>query len=114
MTELVSRRSTARAKIGRNEQCPCRTDLKSKPCRGLVGRRTQCLRFGASKLVSANSLNKLKRCGGNCGERSTAHYGACGARCCLIAVARVGICLANSFVSATMGCWRELPRASHQ
>ena len=32
---LTSRNSTARAKIGRNERCPCRSGLKYKHCHGL-------------------------------------------------------------------------------
>ncbi|MCL1587170.1 MAG: SEC-C metal-binding domain-containing protein [Actinomycetia bacterium] len=35
-----SRASTVRTKIGRNERCPCGSDLKYKRCHGLSGRRT--------------------------------------------------------------------------
>ncbi len=34
VSKLVSRRSTARAKIGRNERCPCGSGLKYKHCHG--------------------------------------------------------------------------------
>ena len=36
---LASHASTARAKIGRNERCPCGSGLKYKRCHGLAGRR---------------------------------------------------------------------------
>jgi hypothetical protein len=39
-SKVVSRHSTARAKIGRNERCPCGSGLKYKRCHGLAGRRT--------------------------------------------------------------------------
>ncbi|MDK1102309.1 MAG: SEC-C metal-binding domain-containing protein, partial [Actinomycetota bacterium] len=39
MSKLTSRRSTARAKIGRNERCPCGSGLKYKHCHGLVSRQ---------------------------------------------------------------------------
>ena len=38
--KLTSRESTGRAKIGRNERCPCGSGLKYKHCHGLAGRRT--------------------------------------------------------------------------
>jgi hypothetical protein len=41
MSKLTSRQSTARAKIGRNERCPCGSGLKYKHCHGLAGRQTQ-------------------------------------------------------------------------
>ncbi len=40
VSKLVSRQSTARTKIGRNERCPCGSGLKYKHCHGLAGRRT--------------------------------------------------------------------------
>jgi hypothetical protein len=40
VSKLTSFRSTARAKIGRNERCPCQSGLKYKHCHGLAGRRT--------------------------------------------------------------------------
>ena len=40
MSKLTSRHSTGRAKIGRNERCPCGSGLKYKHCHGLAGRRT--------------------------------------------------------------------------
>ncbi len=40
MSKLESRHSTARAKIGRNERCPCGSGLKYKRCHGLPGRRS--------------------------------------------------------------------------
>ena len=40
MAKLTSRDSTPRAKIGRNERCPCGSGLKYKHCHGLAGRRT--------------------------------------------------------------------------
>ncbi len=40
MAKRVSRRSTARTKIGRNERCPCGSGLKYKHCHGLAGRET--------------------------------------------------------------------------
>jgi uncharacterized protein YchJ len=39
-SERFSSASTARTKIGRNERCPCGSDLKYKRCHGLSGRRT--------------------------------------------------------------------------
>jgi SEC-C motif len=38
MSKLTSRHSTARAKIGRNEGCPCGSGFKYKRCHGLAGR----------------------------------------------------------------------------
>ncbi len=40
MSKLAPRHSTARAKIGRNERCPCGSGLKYKHCHGQSGRRT--------------------------------------------------------------------------
>ncbi len=40
VSNLVSRHSTVRVKIGRNERCPCGSGLKYKHCHGLAGRRT--------------------------------------------------------------------------
>ena len=40
VSKLTSRESTGRAKIGRNERCPCGSGLKYKHCHGLAGRRT--------------------------------------------------------------------------
>jgi uncharacterized protein YecA (UPF0149 family) len=40
LSKRASRHSTARAKIGRNERCPCRSGLRYKHCHGLPGRRT--------------------------------------------------------------------------
>ena len=40
VTKRASRHSAARAKIGRNERCPCRSGLKYKHCHGWTGRRT--------------------------------------------------------------------------
>jgi len=40
VSKLAPRRSTARAKIGRNERCPCGSGLKHKHCHGLAGRET--------------------------------------------------------------------------
>ena len=39
MSKLASRHSAARAKIGRNERCPCGSGLKYKYCHGLASRR---------------------------------------------------------------------------
>jgi len=39
-SKIASRHSTDRAKIGRNERCPCGSGLKYKRCHGLAGRRT--------------------------------------------------------------------------
>jgi len=39
MSKLTSHHSTGRAKIGRNERCPCGSGLKYKHCHGLAGRR---------------------------------------------------------------------------
>ena len=39
-SKIASPHSTDHAKIGRNEQCPCGSDLKYKRCHGLSGRRT--------------------------------------------------------------------------
>ena len=41
MSKLASRHSAARAKIGRNERCPCGSGLKYKYCHGLAGIVTQ-------------------------------------------------------------------------
>jgi hypothetical protein len=41
VSKLASRRSTARAKIGRNERCPCGSGLKHKHCHGLAGHRSK-------------------------------------------------------------------------
>lgn len=41
VSKLASRRSTAHAKIGRNERCPCGSGLKYKHCHGLAGHRTK-------------------------------------------------------------------------
>ncbi|MFV1962424.1 MAG: SEC-C metal-binding domain-containing protein [Acidimicrobiia bacterium] len=41
VSKLASRHATARAKIGSNERCPCRSGLKYKHCHGLASRRTQ-------------------------------------------------------------------------
>ncbi|MEA2000706.1 MAG: SEC-C domain-containing protein [Actinomycetota bacterium] len=38
MPTLASGHSTTRTKIGRNERCPCGSDLKYKHCHGLAGR----------------------------------------------------------------------------
>ena len=40
MSRLLSRPSTARVKIGRNERCPCGSGLKYKHCHGLASHRT--------------------------------------------------------------------------
>ena len=40
VSKITSRESTGRAKIGRNERCPCGSGLKYKHCHGLAGRRT--------------------------------------------------------------------------
>jgi uncharacterized protein YchJ len=40
VSKRASRHSTARAKIGRNQRCPCGSGLKYKRCHGLSGRRT--------------------------------------------------------------------------
>ncbi len=40
VSKLTSPHSTGRAKIGRNERCPCGSGLKYKHCHGLAGRRT--------------------------------------------------------------------------
>ena len=40
VSKLTSRESTGRAKIGRNERCPCGSGLKYKHCHGLAGSRT--------------------------------------------------------------------------
>ncbi len=40
VSKLTSPESTGRAKIGRNERCPCGSGLKYKHCHGLAGRRT--------------------------------------------------------------------------
>ena len=40
VSKLTSRDSTVRAKIGRNERCPCGSGRKYKHCHGLAGRRT--------------------------------------------------------------------------
>jgi len=40
VSKLPSGDSTGRAKIGRNERCPCGSGLKYKHCHGLAGRRT--------------------------------------------------------------------------
>ncbi len=39
MPKLVSRASTGRTKIGRNERCPCGSGLKYKHCHGSSGRQ---------------------------------------------------------------------------
>ena len=39
-SKIASRPSSTRAKIGRNERCPCGSGLKYKRCHGLSGRRT--------------------------------------------------------------------------
>ncbi len=38
MSKLASRHSPSRAKIGRNERCPCGSGLKYKHCHSLAGR----------------------------------------------------------------------------
>ena len=40
VSKRAPRHSTARAKIGRNERCPCGSGLKYKRCHGLADRRT--------------------------------------------------------------------------
>ena len=40
VSKLTSPQSTGRAKIGRNERCPCGSGLKYKHCHGLSGPRT--------------------------------------------------------------------------
>ena len=40
VSKLTSPHSTGRAKIGRNERCPCGSGRKYKHCHGLAGRRT--------------------------------------------------------------------------
>jgi len=40
ISKLTSRHSTARAKVGRNERCPCGSGLKYKHCHGLAARQT--------------------------------------------------------------------------
>ena len=40
VTNRASSHSRDHAKIGRNERCPCGSDLKYKRCHGLAGRRT--------------------------------------------------------------------------
>jgi hypothetical protein len=40
MSKLASHHSTGRAKIGRNERCPCGSGLKYKHCHGMAGRRS--------------------------------------------------------------------------
>lgn len=40
VSKLASRHSTARAKIGRNEPCPCGSGRKCKHCHSLAGSRT--------------------------------------------------------------------------
>ena len=42
VSKLTSPHSTGRAKIGRNERCPCGSGRKYKHCHGLAGRRTYC------------------------------------------------------------------------
>ena len=39
-SKIASLHSIRHAKIGRNERCPCGSDLKYKRCHGLAGRRT--------------------------------------------------------------------------
>jgi len=40
VSKLTSPHSTGRAKIGRNERCPCGSGRKYKHCHGLAGRQT--------------------------------------------------------------------------
>jgi len=40
MSKLTSHHSTGRAKIGRNERCPCGSGRKYKHCHGLTGTRS--------------------------------------------------------------------------
>ena len=40
VSRLTSHASPTRAKVGRNERCPCGSGLKYKRCHGLSGRRT--------------------------------------------------------------------------
>ncbi len=40
MSKRLSRHSMARAKVGRNERCPCGSGLKYKHCHGLASGRT--------------------------------------------------------------------------
>ena len=40
VSNLTSRESTGRAKIGRNDRCPCGSGLKYKHCHSLAGSRT--------------------------------------------------------------------------
>ena len=40
LSKLASHHSTGRAKIGRNERCPCGSGLKYKHCHGLASRPT--------------------------------------------------------------------------
>ena len=41
MSKLASRQSAARAKIGRNERCPCGSGVKYKHCHGMSDRQTE-------------------------------------------------------------------------
>jgi hypothetical protein len=43
VSKLPPRDLTIRAKVGRNERCPCGSGRKYKHCHGLAGRRAQCL-----------------------------------------------------------------------
>jgi len=40
VSKFTSPHSTGRAKIGRNERCPCGSGMKYKQCHGLASRRT--------------------------------------------------------------------------
>ena len=40
MSKLAASPTVVRAKVGRNERCPCGSGLKYKHCHGLAGRRT--------------------------------------------------------------------------